>query len=520
MRPVEPPPPRAACTAPPSLSCNPLLTGNADPCCHESGYSCVGAVVATKFTPGSCQRTSTCAVVPGQTLADGTCCTGDPLNVGAQLRGQTPTCCVRQGRPVPPNAQGPNPCCDSAQQPLEVRNGTCQPCTRTGSVGSAADCCADAYFAPNHAADGGVSTGGGCFPCLNRGQSCSSQDQCCGHAASNGAAASSTCTTLPNTASGTFCAQCHGENQGCSADGDCCDRAQCLHTGLNGQPLDLCCAPHHRWCNGDFPNCNTDIDTDPNNCGGCGVACHAGEQCVSGHCMCLANTANDPHNCGGCGVQCDVAHPDCVRGSCVAACALGQDRCDGVNCADLTSTSNCGRCGNSCARFGSAAQCSSGNCGCPANGTVCTSGGTSVCADLRTDNNNCGVCGHQCGASRGCLNFTCGCTNVENVPCGQPSQYPCCTGFTCGADGYCHPGGGDGGTAPGDDGGGDGGTGDGGTGNAEGGFGPTPLDYCAICHPRIDVCRVPVGSTLPSQPCGSSGRCPDSSGAPCPVDGG
>ncbi len=73
-----------------------------------------------------------------------------------------------------------------------------------------------------------------------------------------------------------------------------------------------------------------DRNSDPNNCGGCGVKCGAGEICEGGACKlsCGGGTLqcgnrcvdqnSDPNNCGGCGGVCDAAKPNCRNGGCFA----------------------------------------------------------------------------------------------------------------------------------------------------------------------------------------------------------
>lgn len=67
-------------------------------------------------------------------------------------------------------------------------------------------------------------------------------------------------------------------------------------------------------------------DSDPMNCGGCGIACAAGDVCAAGECTdacrlprmtcddrCI-DTRSDPDHCGGCGVSCPSGV--CVGGAC------------------------------------------------------------------------------------------------------------------------------------------------------------------------------------------------------------
>ena len=142
-------------------------------------------------------------------------------------------------------------------------------------------------------------------------------------------------------------------------------------------------------CTDGFADCNDDLDldcasdgcetpiNDVNNCGGCGIACKADEQCVatnaeSGY-ECLpkcetvgltaceggfcADILNDVNHCGGCLLQCPLAGPNqtraCKKGICELACAEGFGDCNGDpadGCeTDLRShPSHCGACGVSC----------------------------------------------------------------------------------------------------------------------------------------------------------------------------
>jgi hypothetical protein len=83
------------------------------------------------------------------------------------------------------------------------------------------------------------------------------------------------------------------------------------------------------------------VDVDPRNCGACGRVCPqvdgAPAACRDGHCVtecaagradcddnwrtgCETITDSDPNNCGGCGIQCDIAAGQpCIRGQCALA---------------------------------------------------------------------------------------------------------------------------------------------------------------------------------------------------------
>lgn len=109
----------------------------------------------------------------------------------------------------------------------------------------------------------------------------------------------------------------------------------------------------------------TSLEIDARNCGACGAACGAFEECDAGACTCGPGTADcggscvdlsqAPQHCGACAADCTAGDaPRCatVSGttSCVATCPAPLADCGGA-CADLDGDRwNCGACGNACQR--------------------------------------------------------------------------------------------------------------------------------------------------------------------------
>lgn len=176
------------------------------------------------------------------------------------------------------------------------------------------------------------------------------------------------------------------------------------------------------------------------------------------------DTTSDPANCGGCGVLCaDAQAPACVGGACTCgtsarACAgTPEDSCcetDGAfSCTDTgIDPAHCGACGEACdPDVGTncvAATCLCGalgiGCGGSIRATCCGEGtGAELCADLLTDEVNCGACDRRCEAptSNHCRNGACVCgipadIGVEAAPCAEGEE--CCG---VGVDAVCVPAG-------------------------------------------------------------------------------
>jgi hypothetical protein len=155
---------------------------------------------------------------------------------------------------------------------------------------------------------------------------------------------------------------------------------------------DGACAAGFADCNGDkqTDGCETNTQGDTANCGACGVACSTAHvtsvACSAGLCKgacvagwmdcdndiqldgCETDVASDPVNCGACGAPCSGNHvpaPACSGGQCDGACAAGWADCNGNLALDgceqniQTSAANCGACGAACTK-----TCAAGSCVC------------------------------------------------------------------------------------------------------------------------------------------------------------
>ncbi|MBX3219657.1 MAG: hypothetical protein KF795_03990 [Labilithrix sp.] len=188
---------------------------------------------------------------------------------------------------------------------------------------------------------------------------------------------------------GTYCRDVQNEDLNCGA---CLNRCDATGGGApsypntyygcgNGSCGKLKCTALHAECDGDITNgCETHIVSD-DNCGGCGVACPAGQKCRLADnkptCMCpegltycetgcqggvcsgsCVDVMSDALNCGRCGVGCSSgglvgARRTCDYGSCVMRCNDGRADCnnsqaDGCEVDTNSDPENCGACGKVC----------------------------------------------------------------------------------------------------------------------------------------------------------------------------
>ena len=126
----------------------------------------------------------------------------------------------------------------------------------------------------------------------------------------------------------------------CANDSQCPMRPNSIPQCVASQCTFACIMGYADCNNQAADGCEIITQTDPNNCGGCGIACTQFQNtttasCLNGGCTigpCSPGYANcnalngdgcevniqdsDPNNCGGCGTVCPVSNPTCNGGVC------------------------------------------------------------------------------------------------------------------------------------------------------------------------------------------------------------
>ncbi len=162
---------------------------------------------------------------------------------------------------------------------------------------------------------------------------------------------------------------------GCASSTDDEPLQECMYQNTPFScPVSMRCGPgtcldqNSKLCGPEFKTCGT-YETCVNEvcvCGGQnGRVCS--ETCCADGCMA---TQTDPKNCGGCGIVCGETET-CQYGICTSSCGNNLTSCrtaDGERCKDLQNDpDNCGECGNQCALGNislhfTGSQCSRGKC--------------------------------------------------------------------------------------------------------------------------------------------------------------
>ena len=174
-----------------------------------------------------------------------------------------------------------------------------------------------------------------------------------------------------------------------------------------------------------------DTQTDRANCGGCNKdnCIYNGGQCIAGTCKC-------PTGYEACGSLIGGSNPPPPGSTC------GIFSCCAPISAYKTDPNNCGMCGNNCGST-EGAICNNGVCQCPAGQRSCVEGSQAKCVQLGT-NENCADCDDVCTSSQTCQSGQCQCpsdkptvcndqcvnTQTDNNNCGVCGKV-CASGASC-----------------------------------------------------------------------------------------
>jgi formylglycine-generating enzyme required for sulfatase activity len=164
-----------------------------------------------------------------------------------------------------------------------------------------------------------INNGGAC----DDGLSCTTSDRCTAGACGGSEVECGTATAC--RAAG-ICDESTGTCSGATQpNGTSCTVTNGFGTCQSGDCQITTCRAGFANCDGNAANgCETVVDNDPNNCGGCGLSCSASHflgVCETGYCLLLSGTSwtycdtptrgsrpvnleNDDNNCGACGNQC------------------------------------------------------------------------------------------------------------------------------------------------------------------------------------------------------------------------
>jgi hypothetical protein len=166
---------------------------------------------------------------------------------------------------------------------------------------------------------------------------------------------------------------------------------------------------------------------------GCGAGSGGGLTTCADGCVDLLTSSTD---CGTCGNSCGTGY--CESGTCYGtstSCSTPYTLCSG-SCVNLsTSSTNCGDCGYACP---SGEFCSNGLC---STSSECTSPYTSCsdgCQDLETSSTDCGFCGNSCDGGT-CNSGTCSSSGTTCASCESSAESGTCASdySACADDANC-----------------------------------------------------------------------------------
>lgn len=239
-------------------------------------------------------------------------------------------------------------------------------------------------------------------------------------------------------------ANCGSCGHTCS-DMEFCEGGACVACGGRNQP---CCSgvcERGLTCGTDVPGglcIANDVCYFPRPAGSCppGQACFV--SIAAGFAFCAERTGSLPQG-SACTTYTECENGlVCTEGRCQRVCyPLESGRCPGLAmCPSASWGACCGGlgfacCGSSRTCFGRGVLCSpEDTCACPPGATVC---GDGTCADLDSDEMNCGACGRTCAAMQNCIDSECVRCGEAGGACCRSAPH-CDAGFTC-SRGACRP---------------------------------------------------------------------------------
>ena len=242
--------------------------------------------------------------------------------------------------------------------------------------------------------------------------------------------------------------------------------------------VSLSCEFGYSNCNDTLTDgCETNTQTDPNNCKSCGDICttdvpNSVAVCVNSECAsdcapewrdcnekdsdgCEISVINDVNNCGECGFVCERPNmfATCSGYQCnFDECHKGYYDCDKDDLngceSDLNDAKNCGKCGTQCPEN---TICSLAGCVCAEGFGDCDRIPSNGCeVSIINTANNCGGCGRLCGVNQNCIFQQCLCTENYFANCDSSDANGCEVDFrendnnncgscgnNCGVNSYC-----------------------------------------------------------------------------------
>jgi hypothetical protein len=345
--------------------------------------------------------------------------------------------------------------CETAVNTLENCGGcgvSCGPLDNTTATCEPGQCvpgaCSDGY------GDCDDTAGNGCERTLDTLQHCTGCDVACNFSGSNNDCSTGSCLAVSCNApdyddcDGDLSDGCESlsDEASCGACGQVCGTTLPNVTAADCAARDctLTCASGYDDCNDDWTDgCEVHL-VSTTHCGACNTPCTFANgvgQCSTGSCEladcnpgfgscdddlsdgCETNTNTDPDNCGECEEMCPATGtPYCQGGQCSAiACTPPMADCDGtgLSCPDNLSNdpTNCGSCGNACAfttgtPHATLTGCSSSACtiSCLSGYANCDGNYANGCEQALNVNNHCGGCNMACTVPNGagsCSTGTC-----------------------------------------------------------------------------------------------------------------